>query len=59
MGTAGILLLFGINPFRKSAAVLSALAGLGLLAYGLTEEESEIEQSDDGRYAEVNTGWEA
>jgi hypothetical protein len=59
MGTAGILLLFGINPFRKSAAVLSALAGLGLLAYGFTEEESEIEQTDDGRYAEVNTGWEA
>jgi hypothetical protein len=59
MGTAGILVLFGINPFRKSAAALSTLAGLGLLAYGLTEGESEIEQSDDSRYAEVSTGWEA
>ena len=59
MGTAGILVLFGINPFRKSAAALSTLAGLGLLAYGLTEGESEIEQSNDSRYAEVSTGWEA
>jgi BON domain len=59
LGTAGMLLLFGINPFRKSTALLSALAGLGLLAYGLTEGETEIGPADDSRYAEASAGWEA
>jgi hypothetical protein len=59
VGTAGILLFLGISPFRKSTAILSMLAGLGLLAYGLTEEETEIGAADDSRYAEAAAGWEA
>jgi hypothetical protein len=59
LGTAGIFLLFGLNPFRKSVAVLSALAGLGLLTYGVMEEERNTDRSDRPNPAEVTAGWSA
>jgi len=39
LGTAGVVLLFGLNPFRKSAAAWSLLAGLGLLSWSVAKEE--------------------
>jgi hypothetical protein len=39
LGTAGMVLLFGLNPFRKSAVAWSLLAGLGLLSWSVAKEE--------------------
>ncbi|HEX9270980.1 MAG TPA: BON domain-containing protein [Candidatus Binatia bacterium] len=62
LGTAGIILLFGLNPFRRSAAALSILAGLGLLACSVAEEEwrerNRSEQPSD-EIDEVTAGWSA
>ncbi|HXV82254.1 MAG TPA: BON domain-containing protein [Candidatus Binatia bacterium] len=60
LGTAGIVLLFGLNPFRRAAARLSLLAGLGLLACSVAEEErKEITRSrqGNGEVGEVSAGW--
>jgi BON domain-containing protein len=39
VGAAGFILIFGLNPFRKTTANLSLLVGLGLLACSVTAEE--------------------
>jgi hypothetical protein len=39
LGTVGVVLLFGLNPLRKSAAAWSLLAGLGLLSWSVAKEE--------------------
>ena len=39
LGAAGFILIFGLNPFRKTTANLSLLVGLGLLACSVTAEE--------------------
>jgi hypothetical protein len=62
LGTAGVALLFGLNPFRKSAAAWSLLAGLAILAWSVAEEEwRETSRSDQGN-AEMDkttAGWTA
>jgi len=61
LGTAGIILLFGINPFRRSAAGLSILAGLGLLACSVAQEEwkerTGASRRNDEIIDEVTAGW--
>jgi BON domain len=54
VGTAGILLLLGLNPLRKSVGALSALVALGLLAWGLTEEERDPDRAERHDYT---AGW--
>jgi BON domain len=39
LGTAGVVLFFGLNPLRKSAVAWSLLAGLGLLSWSVAKEE--------------------
>src|SRR5215510_6022992 len=39
LGAAGFILIFGPNPFRRTAANLSLLVGLGLLACSVASEE--------------------
>jgi BON domain len=39
LGATGFLLMFGLNPFRRSTANLSLLVGLGLLACSVAAEE--------------------
>jgi hypothetical protein len=39
LGAAGFILIFGLNPFRKTTADLSFLVGLGLLACSVAAEE--------------------
>jgi hypothetical protein len=57
-GATGILLLLGLKPFRKTAGILSVLVGLGLLAYGLTEEEWDTDRREKIDYTnEVTAGW--
>jgi hypothetical protein len=60
VGTTGVLLLFGLNPFRKSAAAWSILTGLGILSWSVAREEwSEISRGEQ-REAErdrVTAGW--
>jgi hypothetical protein len=62
LGTAGIILLFGLNPFRRSAAGLSILAGLGLLACSVAQEEWKERTAASRRndqIDEVTPGWSA
>jgi hypothetical protein len=62
LGTAGIILLFGLNPFRRSAAGLSILAGLGLLACSVAQEEWKERIAASRRndqIDEVTAGWSA
>ena len=47
LGAAGFILIFGPNPFRRTAANLSLLVGLGLLACSVASEE--IGESSDNR----------
>ena len=50
LGTAGFILIFGLNPFRKTTANLSLLVGLGLLACSFTAEEiGESADSSNGK----------
>jgi BON domain len=60
VGTTGIVLLFGLNPFRKSAAAWSILTGLGILAWSVAKEEWSETSRDNQREAEkdrVTAGW--
>jgi BON domain len=61
LGTVGVVLLFGLNPFRKSAAAWSLLAGLGLLAWSVAEEESRESSRGDQRndMDQATAGWTA
>ena len=62
LGTAGVILLFGPNPFRRSAVALSILAGLGLLACSVAQEEWKERNRSDQRsdkMEEVTAGWSA
>jgi BON domain len=47
LGAAGLILIFGLNPFRRNTANLSLLVGLGLLACSVAAEE--IGESSDNR----------
>ena len=47
LGVAGFMLIYELNPFRKTTADLSFLVGLGLLAYSVAAEE--IGESSDNR----------
>ena len=50
LGIAGFILIFGLNPFRKTTANLSLLVGLGLLACSFTAEEiGESADSSNGK----------
>lgn len=60
LGTAGVVLLFGLNPFRRSAVRLSILTGLGLLACTVAEEERReinLSRQRDDQTGEVSAGW--
>ncbi|HSF56670.1 MAG TPA: BON domain-containing protein [Candidatus Binatia bacterium] len=62
LGTAGVVLIFGLNPFRKNAAAWSLLAGLGYLAWSVAEEEWRETSRSDRREAEMDkatAGWSA
>jgi hypothetical protein len=50
-------LLLSLKPFRKIAGILSTLLGLGLLAYGLTEEEWDADRPERTDYTNEVTGW--
>jgi len=54
LATAGVLLLFGLNPFRKSAAAWSLLTGLGLLSWSVAKEEWREASRSDQRAAEMD-----
>ena len=62
VGTAGMALLFGLNPLRKSAAGWSFLAGLGCLAWSVAKEEQREVRRAVGRRDETDkptAGWSA
>jgi hypothetical protein len=62
LGTAGVVLLFGLNPLRRSVAALSILGGLGLLACSIAAEElRERNRSNraNEETGEVTAGWSA
>jgi hypothetical protein len=47
LGAAGFILIYRLNPFRRTTADLSFLVGLGLLACSVAAEE--IEESSTNR----------
>jgi hypothetical protein len=49
IGTGGIILLFGLNPLRKSAAAWFLLTGLGLLSWSVAKEEWRERNRSDRR----------
>ena len=49
VGTAGLMFLLGFNPFRRSAASLSILVGLGLAACSSMAENERLPRSPSGR----------
>jgi hypothetical protein len=60
VGTAGIILLFGLNPFRRGAVKLSIVAGLGLLACSVAEEERKMingSRQNNAEVGAVSAGW--
>jgi hypothetical protein len=61
LGAAGVLLFFGLNPFRKSAAAWSLLTGLGLLSWSVAKEEWESSRSDrrEAEMDKATAGWSA
>jgi BON domain len=54
LGTAGIVLLFGLNPFRRTAVGLLMSTGLGLLACSVAEEEWRERNRSDSRNNEMD-----
>lgn len=54
LGTAGVTLLFGLNSFRRSAVALSILAGLGLLACSVAQEEWKERNRSDRRNDKID-----
>jgi hypothetical protein len=59
VGTTGVLLLFGLNPLRKSAAVWSILTTLGILACSVAREEwnGTAQGERDAERNRVSAGW--
>jgi hypothetical protein len=53
LGTAGMALLFTLNPFRRAVAGLSMLTGLGLLVCSVAEEEGRDRKRSDPRNDEI------